>query len=72
MEPESGSVILTERNKVALEVLKKRLEKGDKKIGIFYGAAHLADMEERLIGEFGLKKGKTVWNDAWSMKPGKK
>jgi len=72
MEPEDGSVILTERNKVALKVLKKRIEKGDKNIGVFYGAAHLPDMEERLINEFGLKKKKTVWNDAWSMTPAKK
>lgn len=68
MEPESGSVILTERNKVALEVLKKRIEKGSKKIGIFYGAAHLADMEERLVRDFGLKKSKVSWNDAWTVK----
>lgn len=68
MEPEDGSVILTERNKVALAVLKKQIEKGSKNIGIFYGAAHLADMEERLINEFGLKKTKTAWNDAWVVK----
>ncbi|MFT4548633.1 MAG: hypothetical protein ACI8XO_001412 [Verrucomicrobiales bacterium] len=68
MEPEGGSVILTERNKVALKILDKQIKKGSKNIGIFYGAAHLVDMEERLINEFGLKKTKTVWNDAWSMK----
>ncbi len=25
-------------------------------------------MEERLIDEFGLKKGRVVWNDAWTIK----
>lgn len=68
MEPEGGSVILTERNKVALAVLEDQIESGSKKIGIFYGAAHLADMEERLVEEFGLKKGKVAWNDAWTIK----
>ena len=72
IEPEAGSVILTERNKVALKVLREQIDKGQKKIGIFYGAAHLPDMEERLINEFGLKKGKTVWNDAWTVKNGKR
>jgi hypothetical protein len=68
MEPEGGSVILTERNKVALGVLDKEIKKGSKKIGIFYGAAHLGDMEQRLINEFGLKKNKTSWSDAWVVK----
>lgn len=72
MEPEGGSVILTERNKVALKVLEQRIQKGSKKIGIFYGAAHLPDMEQRLINQFGLTKGKTVWLDAWTVKSGKK
>ncbi|MGI9244178.1 MAG: hypothetical protein ACR2RV_25495 [Verrucomicrobiales bacterium] len=68
MEPEDGSVILTERNKVALKVLKEQIEKGAKKIGIFYGAAHLADMEQRLIDDFGLEKGEVTWLDAWTVK----
>jgi hypothetical protein len=68
MEPEGGSVILTERNKVALKVLREQIDKGSKKIGIFYGAAHLNDMEQRLIDEFGLEKGRVVWNDAWTIK----
>ena len=72
MEPEGGSVILTERNKVALKVLKEQIDMGSKKIGIFYGAAHLADMEQRLVDDFGLKKGKTVWNDAWTVKSEKR
>ena len=68
MEPEGGSVILTERNKVAFEVLDQQIKAGKKNIGVFYGAAHLADMEQRLIKDFGLKKTKTVWHDAWSVK----
>ena len=38
---EDGSVIITDRNKKALEVLKKQIAAGKKKIGIFYGAGHL-------------------------------
>ena len=72
MEPEGGSVILTERNKVAFEILSQEIKSDKKKIGVFYGAAHLPDMEERLINDFGLKKTKTVWNDAWSVKNPKK
>ena len=64
-----GSTILTERNKTALAVLKKRIEAGDKKLGIYYGAAHLADMEKRLSDDFGLKRSEEQWVTAWSIKP---
>lgn len=62
-----GSTIITERNKKALTVLARELEAGRKKVAIFYGAGHLADFEERLIDEFGMKRGKTKWLQAWSL-----
>ena len=62
-----GSTILTERNKAALRVLKEQLDKGHDHIGIFYGAAHLPDMEERLEDEFQLKRTKTEWLAAWNL-----
>ena len=35
---EKGTTIITERNLIALEVLREQLGKGKKRIGIFYGA----------------------------------
>lgn len=74
---EDGSTIITERNKAAFKVLADELADGKKKIGVFYGAGHLADMDERLIKEFGLKRDTTEWLVAWDMtgatkKPAKK
>ncbi len=66
-EGENGSVILTERNKVAFEVLKKTLEGGKKQIGIFYGGAHMPDLEKRLTEELGFKKKGIRWLVAWDM-----
>lgn len=63
------SVILTERNKVALEVLKKEVKK-HRKIGIFYGAAHLPDMEKRLVA-MGFEQKSHEWLTAWDMPPTK-
>ncbi|MBP87077.1 MAG: hypothetical protein CMJ64_10235 [Planctomycetaceae bacterium] len=64
----NGSTILTERNKAALRVLKTEMAKGKKKrIAIFYGAAHLPDMEERLISEFKLKRTGLKWVTAWDL-----
>ncbi len=63
-----GSVIITERNKVALDVLKKEIGEGKKKLGIFYGAGHLADMEKRLESDFGLKRQSVKWLTAWDLR----
>jgi hypothetical protein len=63
-----GSTIITERNKVAFDVLKEQIEAGKKKIGVFYGAGHLADMEERLLKDFNLKRGETRWLTAWDLR----
>ncbi len=52
---EKGSTIITERNLIALEVLREQLAKGKKRIGIFYGAGHLGDMSRRLVSDFGMK-----------------
>jgi hypothetical protein len=64
---EDGSVIITDRNKKALEVLKQRIDKGQKTIGIFYGAGHLADMDKRLRSEFGLEPVSVTWLTAWDL-----
>lgn len=66
-----GSVILTERNKAAMAVLRQRLARGDRKIGIFFGAAHLRGMEEIMTHELGFKQvGEPRWRTAWNMTGG--
>lgn len=65
-----GSTIVTERNKAALRVLKQQLDKGHDRIAIFYGAAHLPDMEKRLATDFQLKRSGTKWLVAWDLSDG--
>ncbi len=62
-----GTTIITERNKVALETLRKQIDGGKKKVAIFYGAGHLPDMEQRLGEEFGLVRRQTRWLTAWDL-----
>lgn len=62
-----GSTIITERNKVALEVLKTELAQGRQKVGIFYGAGHMNDMDQRLRNEFKLVPTETRWLTAWDL-----
>ena len=63
-----GSTLIGERNKRALEVLKKQIAVGKKKIAIFYGGGHMPDMEKRLRTDFGLTVKNTEWLRAWDMK----
>ena len=62
-----GSTILTERNRKCFEVLDKQLQAGKKTIGIFYGAAHLPDMQRRLAGDYGLRRTTEQWLPAWQL-----
>lgn len=68
VEGDGGTVIIGERNRVALEVLDREIAKGKKKLAIFYGAAHLPDMEQRLVKK-GFRKTVTRWLTAWDLPP---
>ncbi len=63
-----GSTLITERNKKALEVLKEKIDAGEKRLAIFYGAGHMPDMAERLEREFGLKRQEEHWLTAWDLR----
>jgi len=54
------------RNAAALKALRRQLAAGHKRLGLFYGAAHMGDMEERLEQELGFVKVRTRWLRAWS------
>jgi hypothetical protein len=69
LEGPNGSVLVTERNKAALKVLKDTIAAGKKYIGIFYGAAHMKDMERRLTEEMGFKRTGVEYRVAWDLSP---
>jgi hypothetical protein len=69
MEGPDGSTMISERNKVAIGVLRKQLAAGRKKIAVFYGAGHMADFQQRLRDELGLVPISTRWLVAWNLKP---
>ncbi|MCA9128946.1 MAG: hypothetical protein KDB22_17790 [Planctomycetales bacterium] len=62
------STLITERNAKAFEVLQREIDGGKKKLGIFYGAGHLKDMDKRLREQFGMKAVKTEWLNAWDLR----
>ena len=63
----SQSAVIGARNQRAIDVLRNRLESGDKRIAIFYGVAHMPDMEERLLQQIDLVYLDTTWVDAWRL-----
>jgi hypothetical protein len=65
---EEGSTLITDRNAAALAVLRKRIAAGDRRIAIFYGAAHMDDFDRRLREDFALQPGETVWLEAWDLR----
>jgi len=69
MEGPDGSVLLTERNKAALRVLKKTIASGKKNIGIFYGAGHMRGLEDALLDDMGFERTGVEWRVAWDMTP---
>lgn len=69
LEGPNGSVLVTERNKAALKVLKEQMALGKKNLGIFYGAAHMKDMEKRMMDEMGFKRTGVEWRVAWDLSP---
>jgi len=64
---DSDNAVIGARNQRAIDVLGKEIEGGAKRIGIFYGVAHMPDLEERLLDQIGLLYDSTVWIDAWQL-----
>ena len=66
-EGKDGSTIINHRNAKCMEILQREIEAGKTSIGIFYGAGHLADMEQRMLTDFSAKRGGQFWMTAWKL-----
>ncbi|MBL9076109.1 MAG: type II secretion system protein GspG [Planctomycetes bacterium] len=60
-----GNTLLQGRNEKCLAVLQREMAAGKKRIGIYYGAAHLPHMEQRLVRDLGFTKTGHEWLVAW-------
>ncbi|KAJ4749801.1 Thermosome subunit gamma [Rhynchospora pubera] len=67
-DPNRNSVIIGERNKAAMEELKRAISRGEKKIAILYGAWHMPDFDRRLRQEFKMVPTNVDWVTAWSIR----
>lgn len=66
---EGGTTLLEGRNEKCLTVLQREIAAGKKKLGIYYGAAHLPHMEKRLVEGLGFTKVEHEWLVAWDCRP---
>lgn len=64
---DSDSAVIGARNQRAIDVLKSQLDGGAKRVAIFFGVAHMPDMEQRLINQLDLIYLDTTWIDAWRL-----
>lgn len=67
LEGPGGGSLIGARNLKALSVLKKQVGAGRRHLGIFYGAAHMGDMERRLT-QNGFRYASQTWNTAWDLR----
>ena len=67
-EGPNGSTLVTVRNQRAVDVLKREINGGRKKLAIFYGAAHMPDLSERLGEQLSLELQQQQWVEAWDLR----
>lgn len=68
LEGDKGSAILSDRNAVVVKKLKEILAgKKNRKLAIFYGAAHMPGIDQSLRKDLSAKPGKEEWLAGWTM-----
>ena len=67
-EGPNGSTLVTVRNQRAVDVLKREISAGKKKLAIFYGAAHMPDLSKRLEEQLSLELQQQEWLEAWDLR----
>lgn len=65
MGPTIKKLLVEDRNKKTCQVLTRELLAGKKHFAIFYGAAHNADFDKKLRGEYQLRCVGQEWLSAW-------
>ncbi|MEL6870979.1 MAG: hypothetical protein AAFO81_14360 [Pseudomonadota bacterium] len=64
---DATSSVIGARNARAIEVLGQQIDAGAEQLAVFYGVAHLPDLERRLIDELGFEFASITWLDAWDL-----
>ncbi len=60
-------LLIQDRNAAAMVVLNEQIKAGRRRLGVFYGAAHLPDFHRRML-ELGFQPRTTTWTAAWDLR----
>jgi hypothetical protein len=64
----NSKVLVLRRNEKVVRALERAQKDGCSSVGVFYGALHMQDLQERLSRDMGLSPvGEPSWIDAWSI-----
>lgn len=63
----SSQALLHTRNQRVLEVLRQRIKQPGRRLAVFFGAAHLPELEQQLVRQLGLRYHGQRWLSAWSL-----
>ena len=66
--PADMEVLVGARNDEVIRVLNQQISSGNKNLAVFYGAAHMVDLEHRLF-DMGYKRVSITWQTAWTVEP---
>ena len=67
LEGVAGGVLISDRNAVAVVKVKEQLDRGVKKIAVYYGVGHLPDMNIRFKENLQLQLASVWWTSAWKL-----
>jgi len=62
-----NQLLIKDRNEAAMKDFNKQVFVGNRKLAIFYGAAHMPDFEKRLKEDYDFKLKKQIWLEAWDL-----
>ncbi len=68
MFPEMSELILDKRNEVVMKRFDEVRDQTNGRIAIFYGAAHMPDLEKQLTRDYGYERKSGQWLRAWALR----
>jgi hypothetical protein len=70
LRPTQVRSLIDDRNERAMEVLQEQIDQGRTRIAFFWGAAHMPDLEKRMILGYGFERESVRWRNAWDLREG--
>lgn len=70
LRPTQVRSLIDDRNERAMKVFQEQVDEGKRHIAFFWGAAHMPDLERRLVLGYGMQRESVRWRNAWDLREG--